>query len=411
MKKLGVWVLLSLFIVSWSILSISGAWAVPVFSRKYNVQCSFCHLLPPRLNKVGVAFKENGFEMVSPLPQSEVFGNQKFSSEDPKVDVPAGLPLTLRTGLDFLFSGNANPAVPVASTTAVPAASFREFHIVGGGNVGGLGFWLVAPNSALTALDVNLKFNDLAKVKVGVFEPASAINYGLGLQPPALGGIIPPVVGGVIPVTISDRNPIPNQNAFRFGNINSAVELHGTTNAASGMGFNYAIGYGAPAAGPAGNFTPNPASSLYGGISYLFEAINTNVGVSYASNSNVLNVAGSSSNTLLATATWNVGSPLQVIVAYNSDNLPGVGNSLTGWSIQPEYDMGQFWFGARYSTLTPGAAGAVSSNEFRVGAAYRFLQNVISSVTYVSLTNRAYAPPTALFPDVSAVFSSIDLVF
>lgn len=67
MKKLGIISLLSAFVASSIAMFATSAWALPVFARKYNVNCTLCHTMPPRLTRAGVAFKENGFEMPSPF--------------------------------------------------------------------------------------------------------------------------------------------------------------------------------------------------------------------------------------------------------------------------------------------------------------------------------------------------------
>ncbi len=41
------------------------AFALPLFAKKYNLSCPVCHEAFPKLNDVGVAFKENGYQMGS----------------------------------------------------------------------------------------------------------------------------------------------------------------------------------------------------------------------------------------------------------------------------------------------------------------------------------------------------------
>ncbi len=40
----------------------SEAYGVPYFSRKYNVRCNTCHLIPPVLNQIGENFLANGYQ-------------------------------------------------------------------------------------------------------------------------------------------------------------------------------------------------------------------------------------------------------------------------------------------------------------------------------------------------------------
>jgi len=52
--------LLALFAQAWL---PGSAGSLPLFARKYGVQCTSCHLAFPRLNSFGMAFKQNGYRM------------------------------------------------------------------------------------------------------------------------------------------------------------------------------------------------------------------------------------------------------------------------------------------------------------------------------------------------------------
>ncbi len=41
----------------------TDVFAVPAFARRYDVQCSFCHQIFPKLNRAGERFKERGFRL------------------------------------------------------------------------------------------------------------------------------------------------------------------------------------------------------------------------------------------------------------------------------------------------------------------------------------------------------------
>lgn len=45
------------------LLTTPAAAAIPYFARKYEVPCSRCHLLPPKLNEFGEAFRQRGYLM------------------------------------------------------------------------------------------------------------------------------------------------------------------------------------------------------------------------------------------------------------------------------------------------------------------------------------------------------------
>ncbi len=46
-------------------LFAADAFAVPAFARRYEVACSFCHQIFPKLNRMGERFKERGFRLES----------------------------------------------------------------------------------------------------------------------------------------------------------------------------------------------------------------------------------------------------------------------------------------------------------------------------------------------------------
>lgn len=50
------------------ILVAGEAFAVPAFARRYEVACSFCHQVFPKLNRMGERFKERGFRFENEKP-------------------------------------------------------------------------------------------------------------------------------------------------------------------------------------------------------------------------------------------------------------------------------------------------------------------------------------------------------
>ena len=57
------------------------ALAIPAFARRYETACTTCHILPPKLNAFGIAFKNNGYRMPG--------GDENFVKQP---DVPMGAP-------------------------------------------------------------------------------------------------------------------------------------------------------------------------------------------------------------------------------------------------------------------------------------------------------------------------------
>ena len=58
-----------------------GAWALPSFARKYKTSCTTCHVIVPKLNAFGIAFKNNGYK----IPGND----EKFIKQE---DVSLGAP-------------------------------------------------------------------------------------------------------------------------------------------------------------------------------------------------------------------------------------------------------------------------------------------------------------------------------
>jgi len=51
-------------------VAVAPAHALPLFARKYNLQCTTCHFAFPRLNAFGRAFRQNGYRMAGALGTS-----------------------------------------------------------------------------------------------------------------------------------------------------------------------------------------------------------------------------------------------------------------------------------------------------------------------------------------------------
>jgi len=59
-----------LLLVLASTLAATPGQALPLFARKYNLQCTTCHFAFPRLNAFGRAFRQNGYRMAGALGNS-----------------------------------------------------------------------------------------------------------------------------------------------------------------------------------------------------------------------------------------------------------------------------------------------------------------------------------------------------
>ncbi|MFQ5853378.1 MAG: hypothetical protein ACE5JU_22700, partial [Candidatus Binatia bacterium] len=65
-RKVNVWALFGLiggiFVVILGFLPQKAS-AIPAFARKYRTSCLTCHVMPPRLNAFGTAFRLNGYQI------------------------------------------------------------------------------------------------------------------------------------------------------------------------------------------------------------------------------------------------------------------------------------------------------------------------------------------------------------
>jgi hypothetical protein len=73
----------------------TDAQAIPAFARKYDMDCSHCHSMVPKLNTVGYYFHENfTFEGIGTLLPEGL--QEKVRSEDPEDQHPAYWPVSIR---------------------------------------------------------------------------------------------------------------------------------------------------------------------------------------------------------------------------------------------------------------------------------------------------------------------------
>jgi hypothetical protein len=88
---------------------VKTASAVPVFSRKYHTSCQTCHVIFPKLNAFGEAFRLNGYRMpgeteeqVKQVPVS--LGSEAYAKLWPKMVYPSTLPGNVPFALNVKFA-------------------------------------------------------------------------------------------------------------------------------------------------------------------------------------------------------------------------------------------------------------------------------------------------------------------
>jgi hypothetical protein len=98
-SKRGLCVVFALLTLGFVVFGtgVRSADAVPVFSRKYHTSCQTCHVIFPKLNPFGEAFRLNGYRMpgetdeqVKQVPVS--LGAEAYSRLWPKMVYPSTLP-------------------------------------------------------------------------------------------------------------------------------------------------------------------------------------------------------------------------------------------------------------------------------------------------------------------------------
>jgi len=79
------------------------ALAIPAFARRYQTSCTTCHVLIPKLNAFGIAFRNNGYRIP---PSDEQFVRMP--------DVPLGAPAWKRLWPDAIWPGGLPAIAPIA---------------------------------------------------------------------------------------------------------------------------------------------------------------------------------------------------------------------------------------------------------------------------------------------------------
>src|SRR6516225_1940305 len=87
----------------------STALALPTFARKYQTSCQTCHIVFPKLNAFGEAFRLRGYrmpaeteEMIKEKPVS--LGAPAYKRLWPKAVWPSDLPLTVPLAVNMKFA-------------------------------------------------------------------------------------------------------------------------------------------------------------------------------------------------------------------------------------------------------------------------------------------------------------------
>ena len=115
MTRLPVFALTMAFVL---LAGVRPASALPVFARKYQTSCTTCHVIFPKLNPFGEAFRLNGYRMPKETedqikqPQMSL-GSEAYKKIWPKAvapsDMPAFAPFAFNTKLGILYAPTVDP--------------------------------------------------------------------------------------------------------------------------------------------------------------------------------------------------------------------------------------------------------------------------------------------------------------
>lgn len=238
----------------------SAASAIPAFARRYGTSCTTCHVVIPKLNYFGNAFKMNGYR-VPPKDQAFVkqpdlkLGDPEWKEVWPKGfwpgAIPGNVPVAIRVDGDVFF----NPGADISSDFDFP----REVEVLAGGNAGdGFSYFLelaveydeIVLERAFAQFD-QIIGSTLLNIKVGRYElaavPFSRISRRLTASD----------------FMTSDFRAVAG--GFNFRERQQGIELWGAKSAIGGGGLRYGVGI---VNGSGANRDNNSAKDLYYRLSY-----------------------------------------------------------------------------------------------------------------------------------------------
>ncbi len=239
--------------------------AIPAFARRYETSCTTCHVVPPKLNSFGVAFKNNGYRIPGDdekfIKQPDVpLGAEGWKKVWPKGVWPGAIWDRVPLSAAIEMATTVTPKEPVKVDFAFPA----EFELLTGGTLGSsfsyLGELAFEFADGETEVDferghLNIQpFNThLVNIRLGRMEigaaPFSRFSHKLT----------------DVDFIVSDFRAV--SGGFRFRARQQGFELWGAQNGPSGGGFQYSLGL---VNGSGSSSDNNSQKDLYGSASYKF---------------------------------------------------------------------------------------------------------------------------------------------
>ena len=238
----------------------SNSYAIPAFARRYKTSCNSCHVVFPKLNHFGRAFKANGYRIP---PKDRAFvkiPDVELVAEEWKEAWPRGLwpssissvpPIALRIDGDLLI----NPNADVSSDFDIP----REIEVLAAGNAGdGFSYFLelAFENDELALERAFGQFDGIAgttllNIKVGRYEIA-AVPFSRFSRKLTASDFI-----------TSDYRAVAG--GFNFRDRQQGIELWGAKSGSVQGGFEYGLGI---VNGSGSSRDTNAAKDVYYRFSY-----------------------------------------------------------------------------------------------------------------------------------------------
>ncbi|MBI3494052.1 MAG: hypothetical protein HY047_20080 [Acidobacteria bacterium] len=256
----AVLVLLAADLFLWT----ARAAAIPAFARRYETACTTCHVVPPKLNAFGVAFKNNGYRIPVDdekfVKQPDVpLGAPGWKKIWPKGVWPGAIPDRVPLSVGVEMVADVNPSDPVKLNFAFP----EEIELLGGGTLGdSLSFFSDLAFEFGDGTEVGLErghFNmqlsesHLANLRLGLMEtgatPFSRFSYRLTDAD----------------YIVSDFRS--RDGGFRFRARQQGLELWGAKNGPTAGGFQYSAGI---VNGSGDSSDNNSQKDVYANASYKF---------------------------------------------------------------------------------------------------------------------------------------------
>lgn len=236
--------------------------AIPAFARRYETACTTCHVVPPKLNSFGIAFKNNGYRIPVDderfIKQPDVpLGAPGWKKVWPKGVWPGAIPDRVPLSFGVESAADIEPSEPVKVNFAFP----EEFEFLVGGTLGDrLSFLgeLAFEFGDETEIDferghfnMQLSESHVANLRLGRMEigasPFSRFSYRLT---------------DADFVVADFRN---TRGGFRFRGRQQGLELWGAKNGPTGGGFQYSLGV---VNGTGSSPDDNSDKDIYGSASY-----------------------------------------------------------------------------------------------------------------------------------------------